>query len=346
MKQTFLAILLFLAVVAAFPAATPALSMYDDDKTEINTSFGLQGWFSTADAKWQISFPYRTQTANSGISAGTPGKIESELNFKKIDSPIVFVTGGAKLAPLFSFDVVYGTGSISGGRGTDTDRFVPDQGSKLEFSKSTSENTGDVRMWGVNFYLNNRRFGDTKAGPWGAVFGFLHYEDNLTMKKGVQTVSETFDGSAFPPVGPFPATQVLDSTFDFIWNALKVGVTHQAVIKKDLLFDGMLSLYPYVRYTGEGYWNLRAGNNPRDFRRQFPNFTHQSTSGYGYEATLGLSYELSEHVQLSGGYRYFYLYANNGTDTVYFADGSTSESNLDWVTVTRHGAYAEVLFKF
>jgi opacity protein-like surface antigen len=339
MKRTIFAILLFLAAFTAFPAPSPALKLYEDDESEINMAFGLKGWLSTADAKWQISFPYITR-------AGQQGKIESELDFKKIDSPMVIVTGGARVAPLFSFDLIYGTGSISGGRGSDTDRFVPAQGSQFEFSKSTSEVTGDVKMWGGNFYFNNRRFGETKAGPWGAVIGLLHYEDNLTIQKGVQTVSVTFDGNSFPSVGPFPASQVLNSTFDFSWNAFKVGVTNQSAIRKDLLFDGMLALYPLVRYTSEGYWNLRAGNNPTDFRRQFPNFTQQSTSGYGYEAAVGLSYEVSENVLLSAGYRYFYLYATNGTDTVYFANGTTSESTLDWVTVTRHGAYAEFLLKF
>jgi len=71
-----------------------------------------------------------------------------------------------------------------------------------------------------------------------------------------------------------------------------------------------------------------------------------ANSVYGYEATLELIYAISEHIELSAGYRYFYLYAENGTDTVYFADGTAAESTLDWVTVTRHGAYAELLFRF
>jgi hypothetical protein len=49
---------------------------------------------------------------------------------------------------------------------------------------------------------------------------------------------------------------------------------------------------------------------------------------------------------LSAGYRYLQLYAENGTDTVYFADGTEASSKLDWVTVTRQGAYAEALLKF
>jgi opacity protein-like surface antigen len=311
----------------------------EGDFAKINSALGLQGWFSQADAKWQISFPYTT-------SAGIPGKIESRLDYKKIDSPLTIATAGGKVAPRFAFDMVYGYGSITGGRGTDTDRFLPSSGGGLEFSQSTFRLDGDTRLWGLNLYYNSRQFGDKRAGPWGLVLGFLHYEDNLRMTSAVQTVSAPFDGTTFPPVGPFPSTQVLNSTYDFSWNLLKVGVVHQAVLAKGFSYSGTLSVYPYVDYHGEGFWNLRAGTSSLDFRLQSPNFIQKSNKGYGYEASLGLAYELSENWELSAGYRYMYLYAGNGTDTLYFADGAAVQSTLDWVTVTRHGAYAQLLFKF
>jgi opacity protein-like surface antigen len=166
------------------------------------------------------------------------------------------------------------------------------------------------------------------------------------MTNGSQTVSVPFDGTTFPPLGPFPANQVLNSTYDFSWNMLKVGVLRQAELGKGFSYTAALSVYPYVDYEGDGYWNLRAGTNPSDFRVQSPNFIQKSNKGYGYEASLGLIYELSENVELLAGYRYMYLYAGNGTDTIYFANGAMVQSTLDWVTVTRHGAYMELLFKF
>jgi opacity protein-like surface antigen len=311
----------------------------DDDDREISAALGVQGWFSQADAKWQISFPYTT-------TAGVPGKIESRLDYRKIDSPLIIASAGGNVAPRFAFDVVYGYGSITGGRGTDTDRFLQSSGGGLEFSRSTNSLDGDVRLWGINFYYNTKRFADKQAGPWGLVLGFLHYEDNLRMTNAVQTVSVPFDGTIFPVLGPFPPSQVLDSTYDFSWNLLKAGVVHHAELARGLSYTGTLSVFPYVDYEGDGYWNLRAGTNPSDFRLQSPNFIQKSKKGYGYEASLGLGYDVSENVELSAGYRYMYLYAGNGTDTVYFANGSAVQSTLDWVTVTRHGAYAELLFRF
>ncbi len=314
----------------------------DDGISEINMALGAQGWFSQANAKWQISFPYTTRFANPGVSAGTPGKIESRLDFGKIDSPLYIATAGGNIAPGFSFDVVYGYGSITGGHGTDSDRFLPSSGGGLVFSQSKNTLDGDVRLWGINFYYNTKRFAVKQAGPWGFVLGYLHYGDNLTMTNGLQTVPLNFDGLNFP-AGPFSG---LNSTYNFFWNTLKVGVLNQANLAKQLSFTGAFSFYPYVDYQGEGYWNLRAGTNPSDFRLQSPNFIQKSKNGYGYEATLGLAYEFSENLELLAGYRYFFLYARGGTDITYFADGSEITSDLDWVQVTRHGAYAELLFKF
>ena len=332
--------LLFL-IFFLFPLTCVAgyLDNSGDDEPDINAALGVQGWFSQADAKWQISFPYTT-------AAGVAGKIESRLDYRKIDSPLVIATAGGNVAPRFAFDVVYGFGSITGGRGTDTDRFLPSSGGGVEFSRSTNSLDGDVRLWGINFYYNTSRFADTQAGPWGFVLGFLHYGDNLRMTNAVQTVSVPFDGTIFPLLGPFPANQVLNSTYDFSWNLLKTGVVNHAELTEGLTYTGTLSIFPYVDYQGEGYWNLRAGTNPSDFRLQSPNFIQKSKKGYGYEISLGLGYDIWENVELSAGYRYMYLYAGNGTDTVYFADGSTVESTLDWVTVSRHGAYAELFFRF
>lgn len=322
-----------------FPLTVVAGHLDEKDSTEINSAISFQSWFSQANAKWQISFPYTTST-------GIEGKIESRLDYKGIDSPLVIMRAGGNVAPRFAFDVVTGYGSISGGRGTDTDRFLPSSGGGFEFSRSTNSLDGDTRLWGINVYYNTRQFADTEAGPWGIVLGFLYYGDSLRMTGAVQTVSVPFDGSSFPPLGPFPPTQVLNSTFDFSWNLLKVGVVHQAELADALSYSGTLSVYPCVNYHGAGYWNLRAGTNSSDFRLESPNFIQKSEKGYGYEASLGLAYELSENAALSAGYQYMYLYAGNGINTVFFADGFAASSILDWAKITRHGAYATMLFRF
>lgn len=338
------AVSLLLALLACCPgrtlcAATPGA----DAKT--SAGVGMQTWFSSADAKWQISFPYATRSSNPGIAAGTQGKMESELKFRRIDSPIMVVEAGGGLTPLFSFDVLYGYGAVAGGRGMDTDRFVYADG-RREYSVSQSDLAGEVRLAGLNLYYNNNRFDDPRQDAWGLVVGFLHYSDRLMMTQGEQTVSQAFDGAYYPPVGPFSSNAVLNSTFDFSWDTLKVGASRQAALTRAIGYEALLSIYPYVSYHGEGYWNLRAGTNPSNFRTQSPNFVQKAPFGYGYEALLGLTCDVGANIGLSAGYRYFFLRALNGTHTVYFADGSSSDTGLDWATVTREGAYVGALFRF
>jgi opacity protein-like surface antigen len=143
-------------------------------------------------------------------------------------------------------------------------------------------------------------------------------------------------------VGPLAG---LNSTYDFTWDALKAGVTRQAFLTKQLRYEAVLSVYPLVKYRGKGFWNLRTGNDPTDFRRETPSFTHEASSGYGYEAALGLAYDLSDKINLSAGYLYLRFYSSDGTDTIFFADGSTAPSNLDWVSVDAAGGLCSHAFQ-
>jgi len=336
----------FLLLVVFFVPCQLLAADTENDNPAIHVSVGLQSWLSQADARWQISFPYVTQGPNPGVPAGTAGKIESRLDFNKINSSMIILRGGLGIGPYYSFDGSFGKGSIGSGKGTDTDRFIANSGGGLEFSQSTSDIDGDVMMGEINFYYNNHRYTGKHLGPWGIVIGYTRYEDKLRMTNGFQTISVTFDGTTFPPAGqPFPPTLPLNSTFDFYWDAVKVGILPQFDVADKLSVTGLFALYPYVSYRGEGYWNLRTAG-PGAFRIQSPNFVQKSTSGYGVEASVGLTYALQEQIELTVGYRYFYLYAKDGTDTTYFANGSTATSNLDWATITRQGATIELLFKF
>jgi hypothetical protein len=325
------ALLPILLLLAAFSLPHDVLAAdTSSGKESIHVAVGLQAWLSRADAQWQISF---TAVTPSGQALG---RVESQLIYNKIDSPMAIITGGMGIGPDFSFDGLIGMGSIGNGTSTDIDRIISNSGSGTEFSKSTSDVHDDVALWEINLYYNNHRYGNKGLGPWGAVFGYTHYQDKLTMTNGIQII---------PPFGPFSQ---LNSTYDFYWDAVKFGVLPQFDVTDRLSITGMLAFYPFVRYRGDAYWNLRtaAFNDPNPFRAESPNFVHKSTSGYGGEASLGLTYGITKQLELTAGYRYLYLYAKDGTDTTYFADGSVSTANLDWATITRQGATIEVVVKF
>jgi len=293
-------------------------------------TLGFQEWFSSANAKWQISFSYDNI---SSVGNGS-GRMESELNFKHIDSPITIFRGGGSLNPEWAIDVSIGYGSITGGQGTDTDRDFPSTGGVTVFSESKENISGDARFWGIDFNYR-ARYSDNTQSPLGLILGFFHYEDNLLITDGVQTISLSgwwWNPYANPPLGPLSG---LRSTYDFSWNTLKVGGLYEGTLNKHFSFSGTLSAYPLVSYMGEGYWNLRDMS-----------FEHKATSGFGYETTLGIKCLFTDTAEFTAGYRYFYLKAANGTDVTFFSGVPAGTANLDWVEVTRQGAYAGFLFRF
>lgn len=316
------------ALMFALPIPGNAAGQSHNDTDE--RSFGIEEWFTSGDAGWQISFPYD----NNDSGGNGSGRIESELSFKHIDSPITILNASGMLNPEWKICVSLGFGSISSGSGTDTDRDFPSTGGVIVFSESKEDISGDVRLWRID--LNYRmRYPDNMRSPWGLSLGFLHYEDNLVITNGVQTISQPgwwWDPYPNPPLGPFPG---LHSTYDFSWDALKVGAVYEGALDERLVFSGAFSAYPLVSYRGEGFWNLRDMT-----------FVHKATSGFGYEARLGLKYLITDNSEFMAGYRYFYLKAENGTDTTYFSGLYGGTANLDFAEVTRQGVYAGLLYRF
>lgn len=335
MSRTRLIVIILFALLLVQPTIDAAYALSAREENKPDRSFSLDTWISGADADWQISFPY------SGVS-GT-GRVESELNFKKINSPMTILKGSGALNPDWTLNVTYGFGSINNGRGTDTDRFISLSGNVNTFSESKEDISGDVRLWEITL-VNRKALSNQEKSPWGLSLGFTHYEDKLLMTGGIQTISGSFDGSSFPPVGT--VFSGLRSTYDFYWNALKVGGLYEWSRKDRLSLTGSLALYPFISYEGEAYWNLRVGPPPDGFRAQAPNFVHDADSGYGFDATVDMHYRLHERTSLRLGYRYLHLKAENGTDKVYFSDGSIGIADLDWAKVTRQGAFAGIEIKF
>lgn len=321
-------ILFCILVDVLFLSFTPAAGLGSECGHE--RSFGLKGWFTSGDAGWQISFPYSDYDSGGNGS----GRIESELRFRNINSPVTIFHVCGSLNPEWGIHASFGLGSISNGRGTDTDRDYPEAGGMIVFSESTQDISGDVSLYSIDFTYR-KRYADNNRSPWGVILGFLHYEDRLVITNGVQTISEPgwwWEPYSNPPLGPFYG---LRSTYDFSWDAFKIGAMYEHKERNGISLSGSFSVYPILHYQGYGNWNLRDMT-----------FTHRATEGIGYEAAFGMKYPITDTAEFSAGYRYLHLKAENGTDDVYIYGIYIGAADLDFAEVTRQGAYAGFLFRF
>jgi hypothetical protein len=326
MKSLFTSFIVFLFVLSSQTSLAGKPKDYNfsdkNEKHELYRFFDLYGglWHTWGEGSWELSFGYG-------------GK--SKLEFKDIDSNMFLV--GARIRPYLNFitiDFRYGFGSISSGKGIDSD-WIDDE----LFSKSSSEIDGDTKYWSLDLNVLILPYRRKTGKPLHLVTleafsGWFHYEDNLEITNGVQLT---------PPTGSFSG---LKSSYDFKWEGLRVGLKYEwdFIKKPSLLLYGMgIKIIPaillLVKYEGEGTWNLRD-----DFA-QNPSF-EQEADGYGFEGQIGLFYSPFKHFKIVLAYSVIQLEAKNGKDVTFFSDGTTGDSYLNTVKSDRHGILFLISYYF
>lgn len=304
-----------------FPLFFPKIAFSSNSPNFAKVS--VSEWFSFADASWQTSGPFLS------------GSFISKLEFDDIDSNITTVTGEIKPFSWLAVDLTYGSGSIGKGTVTDSDWItVPSLGlTNFLRSESKSEINDDKTILLLfNFYfdtLNLMNFNHSSNFRLDFFLGGMFYYDNLKFVNGVQTIINEVEVS-IPLEG-------LNSTYDFSWNAVRVGVRTGYQLPKDLFLKGKFAYLPYINYDGEAFWNLRT-----DFRSTKPNFIHDATGYLGFDLNFTFGYQPVDWFVLSAGYNFLYMNAKNGIDTTFFADGSKSTGKLDEVKVRRHGPFVNI----
>lgn len=309
----------------------PSFADPQNEKSEPYRFFDLYGgtWITQGEGSWEKSFPIDGFTGRS------------ELEFQDIDSTLYTI--GARIKPYLYFvtlDIRYASGDISSATGTDSDWI-----DSYLFSKSEFDIDGDTQYWSLDLYLLLYPYRGRITG-WGtgekkpphlttleAFFGRFHYKDELDITNGVQVI---------PPTGSFSG---LNSEYYFEWEGFKSGLKFEwDFVKKPSSFLYALGFRTHVGflfgvdYEGEGIWNLRT-----DWA-QNPSFKHEA-DGYGFEGQIGLFYTPFKHFKMELAYHYLNLDAD-GTERIFFSDGTTYDTNLDDVSSIRHGILFLLTFYF
>ena len=317
--------------------AGPATESFITDHVQL----GVKTWFSQGADEWQISFSESIPVYDDSLYY----EGRSRLEWENLDNTIPVLFGEVRLLSWLRLGGSYGSSAISGGNNTDSDWLTStDLGYDDQMiSQSIADTEGDTTMYDINLYV---RLNDLLTvypkdlkGNLDAYIGYQSYKDELNDHNGVQTVD--FDGN--PVEEPFDG---LDSTFDFDWSAFRLGLRGEYPVLQKLLVKADAALLAGAEYEGEGFWNLRT-----DYKSTPPNFTQTADSGNGYDVKLGLAYKPIPYVAIEAGYWFFSLSASDGTETTYYADGTTSGDDesietLDDVKSARDGFYVALSGNF
>lgn len=285
--------------------------------------FEIKEWISQGDSDWLKSFMF----------AGY--KIESELEFEDIDAPITIFTAKGKPGLYWlTLQGSLGFGKIDSGKSTDTDLI-----DGWLISESEADLDGDIFMADTTLFLRLFPWEEKSSSYLDGFIGFSYYREKLNMTNGVQTKNSWILPT---PLGPF---QGLNSTYEFRWTSLPVGLKGNLVLNKEVA-PGLYSIslvgsaaFGYSSYRGEGTWNLRT-----DWK-QNPSFKHEAT-GSVFLFNSGLIYQPIKHISIGAGYQLQRYRAKDGTETIFFANGREVKTSLDEVNSTRHGPYVLISGQF
>lgn len=191
-------------------------------------------------------------------------------------------------------------------------RFNDRQG---EFSRSYSE-AKDSRMLDVSLGAG-WRLPLGRGNTLTPLLGLARYDSLYRMRNGRQVVS---DYGWSTPLGAFAG---LDSHYNAVWSSIWQG------LEADFRPTEQLALrigikHHWFDYRAEADWNLR-----NDFAHPV-SYRHQG-HGRGWETEIGADWRIlpGHHVTLDLSGRSFAL--QNGSDTTYFSDGTSSDMRLNEV---------------
>lgn len=258
------------------------------------------------------------------------GEGRSILDWKDLEAETRGLHGIVNIGRWVSVAAAYAEGDIKGGQATDTDT-ISDALLGLDnfvFSESEADTDGELTALQGDLRFNLDAL--PGIGDWPGrlyvLLGYQAYEENLRDRNGVQTVVDE-EPYADPIEG-------LDNTFDFTWNAVRVGAGGSVDLADTLALRAQAAALVNVEYEGEGYWNLRE-----DFRATPPSFIQRGDHGTGADLRISLAWRPLAHLLLEIGVWHMRWQVDEGFDRTFFADGTSADSILVRAESERTGGF-------
>jgi hypothetical protein len=292
------------AVVTRSILAATALLVASADATAWESGLELFGGYRQDDLSWSIADP-----------SGSPDVL-SELSFD--DLRIVQLGGELDLRTRrgFEAEIALRIGEILDGDNRDSDYDVSGQ----EYSRS--ENTvedddvwdGSVGIgWGIDW--TDPRTG--RSARFIPMVGYSVHQQNLRITDGNQTISES---PSVQPLGPFDG---LNSTYEAEWRGPWIGLhgLYEATPRWSAEIDVE---FHWADFEAVADWNLRADlAHPKSFE--------QEAEGQGLRLLLKGVRRLGPRSDFTLRLALENWETDEGTDTIYLADGTAVTTRLNEV---------------
>lgn len=241
--------------------------------------------------------------------------ILSELTWDNVESYQIKGSGELLLKRHIALKGSIDYGWIYDGKVQDSDFLGDDR--TFEFSRATADaNDGHVfdGSLGAGYLF---RFGKGRFSLTPLV-GYSHHEQNLVARNGFQEISPIPELTG--PVGPIDA---LDSSYETKWKGPWIGLDLAA--EPGDRFSFLVGLeYHWADYEAEADWNLRE-----DFAHPV-SFSDEADGG-GVRVSCAVAYQFSKHFSVKAGFEFQSWSTDSGTQTVFGADGSSSDQPLNEV---------------
>jgi hypothetical protein len=287
---------------------------------------------SRVSARFYAGANYRVDELNWNIAGnmdGTNPNILSELTWEDLNIYEFSLGFSSLVKETVYFRAYMNYGRINSGENQDSDYNADNRQDEWSRSNNSTDDGSTIDV-SLGAGLIVPLFSDAFAIM--PMVGLSYHRQNLTMTDGYQTI---------PNTGPFPG---LDSTYEAEWRGPWVGFeiqldmeTGQRFVPRIYPFAGFE--YHWALYDAKADWNLRE-----DFDHPL-SFEHEA-EGNGIRIVAGLGAYLSESWSLEVGYTQQAWSIEDGTDRVYFSDGTYGETRLNEVNWESRSLGLAVRYQF
>jgi opacity protein-like surface antigen len=282
----------------------------------LEVDFGARYWYSTGGFQWNhlLNNHYiQSRLTYSGLT-GSSGEI-----FARVDLPMnIFIKGNV------------GLGGTTGGKMNDEDWGMLDNNMNPDasYQNTLSKDNGNLSYANADVGYSLLRGPGYKAGPF---IGYFHYSEKMD-SYGCVDYTGGFCLS--------PSDSRLMGSEDTTWDALRIGSSAEFALGRGFKFTGDAAYLAAATFSGRDNHLLRHNTTFDD---------QNSSGGAGVQFEGVLSYDVTDHLSVGVGGRYWAMWAKGSSNPTEYNNAGAllpSEPSPEKTSMERYGVLLQASYKF